>query len=349
MMKNRLCSIAVICLLFFALGFVAPVPAQGPPPPPFGGPVPGGSPGPAAALPDQGQTETFTYERSTDYPNTYVVYPINDEKVTQPFVISESMFRIHMQNPNLGDVNRLRFMNDYPKMVTSMYESTMARNFPDSSATYEKPFEEQVLVGANPDGVNALVKQDPSLQAYVQIILKDENGEIHELTLARATADQILANTRLSNDDKINALRTHPFHLTPEAKERFNSLSKEELYALLEETSPGVKKQEFVWMRTIIKKEEAKRLAMADAGDTRTLISDPSRTGAPDARVTPLPPATPLPGVDGQSPPPAATPSDAPVLDEKSGMSWPFVVAVIVGLVCAAVLLFQFSRSRKKP
>ncbi|MFP4381105.1 MAG: hypothetical protein ACLFUS_11445 [Candidatus Sumerlaeia bacterium] len=343
-MNNHFTKTFIILITALLLSMASiPVPAQAPPPPPPIGGVPGGGPGDDAELPDQGQTDNFVYERSTEHPGTYVVYPSGDSDM-EPFIISENMFRIHMRNERLDDANRLKFMSDYPKMVTSMYENTMENHFPDKSTTYDDAFEEQVLVGSESEGVNALVKQDPSLNPYVQIILEDENGEIHEYTLSRKTAERILGNNRLSNDDKIRALRTHPFHLPQEARQQFDQLDQQELWNLLEEVSPGVKKQEFVKMTRIFREEEAKReMAQADQGN--------NAAPTPEAETELRPETTPLAPAATATPPavrstPLADADQDGLDDAASGMNWPFAVAVFVGLVVAIVVFVQLGRRR---
>jgi hypothetical protein len=201
-------------------------------------------------LPQSGSNSEFSYFRSVQHPEAYVVYPNGQEE--NRILVSESFLQLTMRSTRLTDEQRLTVLNGYPNMTAAMYDNTMNNFFPDSSVAVSGAYPERAVQGTA--GNSAIVSQDSLASPYVRVSVLDANGQASEFSMARMAADQVLNNPNLSADDKIKALAASHFRLPEEARKKFAQLSKEELREMVAK-DPDLARQEFMKMRAVYKKE----------------------------------------------------------------------------------------------
>jgi hypothetical protein len=248
-------------------------------------------------LPEAGETSTFTYSRSSEFPGVYEIHPRNDEANSS--LISDSFLRLIFNNPTLDDERRLYVAQGYPDMVIGHYDETMDSMFPDaSSPQYNSAFDTRTITLG--DGTTVRLEQDALASPYVRVTLHTTAGD-EEFSAARSFVDMILANPTLSDQDRAQAFKNFNFRLPEEARAAFSTLSRQEFRELVSASSL-LGRHEFVRMRNVFKKV-GERIATtnqaAGSGTNAPVYFRPKRSAfkpqmGPLASHMTMPPATAL-------------------------------------------------------
>src|SRR5437867_2404909 len=118
--------------------------------------------------------------------------------------------------------------------------------YPDGTVEYETPFATQSFEST--DGTQVLLEQDPVAAPYIRVWLTGGEGGPGEFSMARTAVEQMLASKQLTDDQRLQGLRSFPFRL-PEAARAgdFAQVSAAELARLVQQ-EPGLRQYEFVHM-----------------------------------------------------------------------------------------------------
>jgi len=335
--------LAVILLACLAAGLASAQPG-GPLPPRVGG---GEAPGMPARpdLPDQGLREGFTFRRSTEYPNTYEIYPTNGEM----FYVSDSFMRLTVRSAQLPPDKYMMVLQNYPKMIESQYEIIMNKYYPDASE--ETDAFQEVTVGPH-QGQKITVTQDPDAGPYARVRVEGADGEVKEFSVAKSAVNDILNNPRLGVDQKLRALSRIPFPLPEDARTDFNSLERDKLLEMVSET-PEVQRQEFVRMRKVFAETEARRSTgqLPQAPDPASIPTEPPsdvtytgpETRPGSSRITILPRGAEERPIRVGDTSPEQGVAEAGGMSENIGLIL-VIVVVVIALALVGVRLFLYLR-----
>jgi len=289
-------------------------------------------------LPDAGETEAFSFARSLEYEGVFVVRPRDG---SEPIYVSESFMELTVRDPRLNSESKLTVLRNYQQTTQSQFDMTIGRSYPDASRADETAFAGQVLGGGN-EGLQAMLAQDPLAPPYVRVRLSSADGSTEEFSIAREAAQRVLGDARLSDSQKINALRTFPFRLPDDVRRRFSTMSKEDfLQAVVQ--SPELRRQEFVRMREVYEKvAQAKaQSAAAPAAQAPAAAASPAPPPSPQAASAPPWKATPRPrpvATPGAQADEAAQAPDSPPSNPKADHALNRGPALAAALIVAASL-----------
>ncbi|MFC1452653.1 hypothetical protein ACFLSJ_04830 [Verrucomicrobiota bacterium] len=227
-------------------------------------------------LPDEGETDDFSFSRSTEYEGVFEVSP-SDTDLFLP--VSESFLNMVLNDERLEEEDRLIVLASYPDMVEQSFERQLARNYPDATVSYPDFFERRVI--GSEDGVHAVLEQDELAGPYVRVTLFDEDGTSREFSMNRASVEALLENPYLSPDRIVAALDEFVFHLPEEARSRFDELSQDEIIAMAQNL-PSLERQEFVKMHKVLGEIDAR--TAAGESEEATAPEPVKRPAAPEER-----------------------------------------------------------------
>jgi hypothetical protein len=171
------------------------------------------------------------------------MYLITPTDGSQSHLVSESFLRTTLGNSQLDNSQQAELLQAHPALMQEMFRTT----YPDGAVQYTTPFTPQSF--RSTDGTQVLLEQDPVAGPYVRVRLTGDRGQPdEEFSMARGTVEQMLANNRATNDQRLEGLRSFPFRL-PEAARAgdFSRVSAAEL-ARLVQREPGSRQHQFVQM-----------------------------------------------------------------------------------------------------
>lgn len=199
-----------------------------------------------APLAEEGTTGTFSYFRSPDYRDAYVVVPRDG---TASYLVSESFLGLVLHR-GLDDERRLVVLSNYRNMVLQANDQIMADGFPTSAAPGAEPFATRTL--SSPTGMRAVIEQDALAPPYVRVTLTGDETTVDEFSLVRSVVEQLLNNPHLTDGQRIEALKTFGLRLPEEARASFKNLTAEKIREMAS-NSPALQENEYVRMSRILR------------------------------------------------------------------------------------------------
>lgn len=254
-----------------------------------------------APLPEVGETPDFRYQREQG--NMYRVLPTDG---SSSYLVSASFLQTTLGNSQVDSHQQAALLRTYPALMQEMFTQTLTTAYPDATVEHESPFAPLSLTG--PDGTQAQVTQDPAAAPYVRVQFRSHDGHLQEYSVSRNIVEQLLANERLTDAQRLQGLQAFPFRLPETARGGdFARLSMSELAALVQQ-EPTLQRHDFI------------RMAPPYTGDAET-----SAARLPRRQHATLPPPT-VPaslsagGLRAPQPAPAAPPAP-PLAVEETGPS----------------------------
>lgn len=192
----------------------------------------------APPLPEAGETTSFRYARAQG--DLYLITPTDG---SQSYLVPANFLQVTLSNSQLDNSQKAELLQSHPALMQGMFTAT----YPDRTVRFETPFTPQSFQGT--DGTQVLLEQDPLAGPYVRVQLTG-GTEPARFSIARATVEQILANKQLTDDQRLQGLRSFPFRLPEEARVgNFAQLSAADLARLVKQ-EPGLGQYQFVQMAT---------------------------------------------------------------------------------------------------
>jgi len=292
---------------------------------------------PAAPFPDAGETPAFRYTR--DQGDMYLIIPTDG---SPSYSVSASFLQTTLGNGRLTNAQQAELLQAHTSLMQEMFRAT----YPDAAVQYPAPFASQSFTGT--DGTQVLLTQDPVAGPYVRVSLTGGRGQPEEFSMGRGTVEQILANTQLTNDQRLAGLRSFPGRL-PEAARAgdFSRVSAAELARLVQQ-QPGMRQHLFVQMAPL-----------SAAPPRQAGVAPPGAPGGlpPGSELAPLPfqgsqLGSPAPGSNGPSQPVAGTVRAEPADGSTSawGRAAPYIAVlslVISGLMVIVISFYRISFDRR--
>lgn len=191
----------------------------------------------APPFPEAGETASFRYAR--DQGGMYLIMPTDG---SQSYLVPASFLQTTLSNSQLGNSQQAELLRAHTALMQEMFRTT----YPDGAVQYKTPFTTQSFKST--DGTQVLLEQDPVAGPYVRVWLTGGKGQPEEFSIARGTVEQMLANKKAMNDQRLEGLRSFPFRL-PEAARAgdFSRVSAAELARLVQQ-KPGLRQHQFVQM-----------------------------------------------------------------------------------------------------
>ena len=298
------------------------------PKPRGGGPV-------GAPLADEGATSAFSYFRSPDYRDSYVVVPRDG---TASYLVSESFLGLVLHR-GLDDERRLVVLSNYKNMVLQANDLIMAESFPTSSSPGGEPFATRTLYSQT--GMRAVIEQDALAPPYVRVTLTADK-KTTEFSLVRSVVEQLLNNPHLTDGQRIDALKTFGLRLPEEARANFKNLTAEKIREMAS-NSPALQENEYIRMSRILRQS-----AKDPAGQRPPRNVRPEMPFLPVASIPHDAPTGTLPTVAGPAAsPPTSVPKAAVVNRSESGVgarTIAFFALALTGIPIIVVLRRRRSR-----
>ncbi|MDE2483855.1 MAG: hypothetical protein KGL32_01215 [candidate division NC10 bacterium] len=192
----------------------------------------------APPLPEAGETTSFRYARAQG--DQYLITPTDG---SQSYLVPTSFLQVTLNNSQLDNSQKAELLQAHPALMQGMFTAA----YPDGTVRFETPFTPQSFQGT--DGTQVRLEQDPLAGPYVRVQLTG-GTEPARFSIARATAEQILANKQLTDDQRLQGLRSFPFRLPEEARAgNFAQLSAADLARLVKQ-EPRLGQYQFVQMAT---------------------------------------------------------------------------------------------------
>lgn len=194
----------------------------------------------APPFPEAGETVSFRYAR--DQGDMYLIMPTDG---SQSYLVPASFLQTTLGNRGLSNPQQAELLQAHAALQQEMFRTT----YPDGAVQYATPFTPQSF--RSTDGTQVVLEQDAVAGPYVRVSLTGGRGQPEEFSIARGTAEQILASKQLTDDQRLAGLRSFPFRL-PEAARAgdFSRVSAAELARLVQQ-KPGLRQHQFVQMAPI--------------------------------------------------------------------------------------------------
>ncbi len=194
------------------------------------------------AIPEQGKTLTFTYEREKTESEAFLVYPV-ETRNGSPIAVSSNFLALALRDAPVDDATRLKLIRRYPEMMEALYDEKMEENYPDMRIVHDTPFQPYV-------GTGITITQDPLSPPYVRVSIRMQTGELKQFSINRDTVETLLADRAMTDETTlVAALRDYPYRLPERARTSFRELTAEDIFAIAEQDIEGVRRQEFVKSR----------------------------------------------------------------------------------------------------
>lgn len=194
---------------------------------------------PPPPLPEAGETPSFRYARAQG--GLYLITPTDG---SQSYLVSASFLQVTLSNNQLDNSQKAELLQAHPTLMQEMFTTA----YPDGTVQYETPFTPQSFQGT--DGTQVLLEQDPLAGPYVRVRLTGGTGPA-EFSIARATVEQISANKQLTDDQRLQGLRSFPFRLPEGARAgNFAQVSAADLARLVQQ-QPRLGQYQFVQMAAL--------------------------------------------------------------------------------------------------
>lgn len=199
-----------------------------------------GGGGTGMVLPESGETEGFTYSRSSQHEGMYEVRLGGQD--SQPVYVADSTLGLLLSSPVPVGVQSA-FVSQYPYQMLNMYEHVLNTYYPDDQEDYrDDPFPAW-------QGGGVSVDQDTMAPNYVRVRMPDENGNMQEFSISRRSMDEIF-DLEMEAAIFADAVKEFPYRLPEQVRVNFNYLTREQMIAQIEQ-EPAMARQEFTQVKRI--------------------------------------------------------------------------------------------------
>jgi hypothetical protein len=138
------------------------------------------------------------------------MYRIMPTDGSQSYLVPEGYLQGILNNSQMSNSHQAELLRAHE----SLQQEMVRLRYPDGTVQFETAFETQSF--SSTDGTRVVVAQDPVAGPYVRVSITGGSGQPEEFSMARALAERLLANKRLTNDQRLEALRSFTYRL-PEA------------------------------------------------------------------------------------------------------------------------------------
>jgi len=272
-------------------------------------------------LPAAGETPAFRYAQ--DQGDMYRIMPTDG---SQSYLVPASYLQAILNNSQMSNSHQAELLRAHESLQQEMFKA----RYPDGTVQYETAFETQSFTST--DGTRVVLAQDPVAGPYVRVSITGGSGQPEEFSMPRAMAERLLANKRMTNDQRLEALRSFPFRL-PEAARAgdFSRVSAAELARLVPQ-------------KPLLPPNQLARTAPPSAATLRQGDAPPGVPRSPDLAQRPQVPALGT-GEAGSSRPSRAEEVDAHSVPASVwGRPSTYIVALsllVVGLIAVVIRAYR--------
>ena len=139
-----------------------------------------------------GLNDSFSYEASAQYPGSYVVRPLDG---SSPLIVSDTFLSTLTRGGTVQQGEEvLGTLRSYPSMIQQTYDQLFSDTFPDrtvqTTALTPSYFALQ-------DGRAVTVTQDPAAAPYARITIRNSDGSMAELSMAKEIVQSVLSGEQI--------------------------------------------------------------------------------------------------------------------------------------------------------